>query len=43
MNNFIATAKEYSGEKSHIFINGVLNRIVQDLRKENRLFKFVRS
>ena len=43
MNEYIEIAKEYSGEKSHIFINGVLNRIVQDLRKENRLFKFVRS
>ena len=29
----IEIAKEYSGEKSHIFINGVLNRIVQDLTR----------
>ena len=42
MNEYIEIAKEYSSDKSHIFINGVLNRIVNDLRSENKLFKVVR-
>ena len=42
MNEYIELAKEYSSDKSHIFINGVLNRIVNDLRSENKLFKVVR-
>lgn len=39
MNEYIELAKEYSSEKSYIFINGVLDRVVNDLRKENVLFK----
>lgn len=39
MNEYIEIAKEYSGEKSYIFINGVLDRVVNDLRHENALFK----
>lgn len=39
MNEYIEIAKEYSSDKSYIFINGVLNRIVQDLRAENKIFK----
>ena len=39
MNEYIEIAKEYSGEKSYIFINGVLDRVVSDLKKENALFK----
>jgi N utilization substance protein B len=39
MNEYIELSKEYSGEKSYTFINGVLNKIVGDLRKENALFK----
>ena len=42
MNEYIEIAKEYSSEKSYIFINGVLNRIVNDLRAENQLFKVKR-
>jgi N utilization substance protein B len=42
MNEYIEIAKEYSSDKSHIFINGVLNKIVNDLRADNRLFKVVR-
>lgn len=42
MNEYIELSKEYSSEKSYIFINGVLNRIVNDLKKENKLFKVVR-
>ena len=39
MNEYIELAKEYSGEKSYGFINGVLNKIVQTLQQENKLFK----
>lgn len=42
MNEYIEIAKEYSSDKSYIFINGVLNRIVNDLRAENQLFKVTR-
>lgn len=42
MNEYIEIAKEYSSEKSYVFINGVLNRIVNDLRAENQLFKVKR-
>ena len=42
MNEYIEIAKEYSNEKSYIFINGVLNRIVSDLRAENQLFKLIK-
>ncbi|MBO4986353.1 MAG: transcription antitermination factor NusB [Paludibacteraceae bacterium] len=42
MNEYIEIAKEYSSEKSYVFINGVLNRIVNDLRAENQLFKVTR-
>jgi N utilization substance protein B len=42
MNEYIELAKEYSGEKSYTFINGILNKIVQNLRAENKLFKAVR-
>lgn len=39
MNEYIELAKEYSGDKSYTFINGILNKIVQDLRQANKLFK----
>ena len=42
MNEYIEIAKEYSSEKSYVFINGVLNKIVNDLRAENKLFKPIR-
>ena len=42
MNEYIEIAKEYSSDKSYIFINGVLNRIVNDLRADNQLFKVIR-
>jgi transcription termination factor NusB len=35
-------AKEFSGEKSHVFINGILNNIVGQLRRENKIFKSTR-
>ena len=41
MNEYIEIAKEYSSDKSYVFINGVLNRIVNDLRADNQLFKVI--
>ncbi len=43
MNEYIEIAKEYSSDKSYVFINGVLNRIVNDLRAENKLFKLIKK
>ena len=42
MNEYIEIAKEYSSDRSYVFINGVLNRIINDLRSENKLFKVIR-
>ena len=42
MNEYIEIAKEYSSDKSYVFINGVLNRIVNDLKSENKLFKLIK-
>lgn len=42
MNEYIEIAKEYSSDKSYVFINGVLNKIVNDLCAENRLFKLIK-
>ncbi len=42
MNEYIEIAKEYSSDKSYVFINGVLNKVVNDLRANNQLFKAVR-
>lgn len=39
LNEFIEIAKEYSTSKSSTFINGVLDALVEDLRKENKLMK----
>lgn len=38
-NEYIDLAKSYSTEKSGLFINGTLDHIVQELKKENKLFK----
>ena len=38
-NEYIELAKEYSSDKSYIFINGVLNEIMHDLKRENKLLK----
>ena len=42
MNEYIELSKEYSSEKSYTFINGILNKVVKDLRQEGKLFKVVR-
>lgn len=41
LNEYIEIAKNYSTEKSGIFINGILDNIVGQLKKENKLIKVV--
>ncbi len=41
LNEYIEIAKNYSTEKSGTFINGVLDHIVGQLKKENKLIKVV--
>lgn len=39
INEYLEIAKEYSTPKSSIFINGILDNLVKDFQKENRLNK----
>jgi transcription antitermination protein NusB len=39
INEYLEIAKEYSTPKSSIFINGILDNIVKDYQKNNRLTK----
>lgn len=39
LNEYIEIAKEYSGEKSYIFVNGILNEILQEEKKDGTLLK----
>ena len=39
LNEYIDTAKYYSTPKSGTFINGILDSVVDELKKEKRLFK----
>lgn len=39
LNEYIEIAKAYSTPKSGTFINGILDAIVQETKKENRIFK----
>lgn len=39
LNEYIDIAKSYSTQKSGTFVNGTLDHIVTELRKENKLFK----
>ncbi len=41
LNEYIEISKSYSTDKSAVFINGVLDKIVQDLKQENKLIKAV--
>ncbi|MBP1677287.1 MAG: NusB antitermination factor [Bacteroidetes bacterium] len=41
LNEYIEIAKNYSTDKSGTFINGVLDNIVNQLRKDNKLIKVV--
>ncbi len=40
-NEYIELGKEYSGEKSYIFINGILNEILREMKQDNSLLKAV--
>lgn len=39
LNEYIELAKTYSGDKSYMFINGILNEILRDLQSEGEIFK----
>ena len=39
LNEYIELAKEYSGDKNYMFINGILTEIMRDLKNEGKLFK----
>ena len=39
MNEYIELAKTYSGDKSYMFINGILTEILRELKNEGKLFK----
>ncbi len=39
INEYLEIAKEYSTPKSSIFINGILDNLVKDYQKDNRLIK----
>ena len=39
LNEYIELAKEYSGDKSYLFVNGILNEILLDLKREGKLVK----
>jgi transcription antitermination protein NusB len=38
-NEYIEIAKYYSTQKSSNFINGILDKIIQQLKEENRIIK----
>jgi N utilization substance protein B len=39
LNEYIELAKEYSGDKSYMFINGILSEILRDLKTDGSCFK----
>ncbi len=39
INEYIEIAKEYSGDKSHIFINGILDEILREMKRNDQLPK----
>ncbi len=43
INEYVEIAKEYSSPKSKIFINGVLNKVFKELKKEGKLNKNIRG
>ncbi len=40
LNEYIELSKEFSTEKSRLFVNGLLDRIIVDLRTENKIHKY---
>ena len=43
INEYLDLAKEYSTPKSNAFINGILDKILADLKSENKIRKFGRG
>ncbi len=43
INEYLEIAKEYSTPKSNSFINGILDKILDDLKKENKIRKYGRG
>ena len=43
INEYLDLAKEYSTPKSNVFINGILDKILTDLKAENKIRKFGRG
>ena len=39
LNEYIELAKEYSGDKNYMFINGILTEILRDLKTDGDCFK----
>ena len=39
LNEYIELAKEYSGEKSYLFVNGILNEILRKMKRDGTLLK----
>ena len=39
LNEYIELAKEYSGDKSYMFVNGILTEIMRDMKDEGSFFK----
>jgi len=39
LNEYIEIAKEYSGDKNYFFINGILDGIIRQLKREDKLLK----
>jgi N utilization substance protein B len=43
INEYLEIAKEFSTPKSNSFINGILDKILEDLQKQNKIKKFGRG
>ncbi len=43
INEYLDLAKTYSSEKSHVFINGILDKAIADLNKEGKIKKIGRG
>lgn len=43
LNEYIEISKHYSTEKSKIFINGILDKLIEDFRRNNKIKKYGRG
>jgi transcription antitermination protein NusB len=43
LNEYIDIAKDFSTPNSHVFINGVLDKISEKLKKDNKVVKIGRG